>query len=29
MSKKLFKNTIGTLYKEGLIIIEEGGIRKR
>jgi predicted RNA-binding protein (virulence factor B family) len=29
MSKKLFKNTIGNLYKAGLITIEEKGIRRR
>ena len=28
MSKKLFKNSIGNLYKEGLISIEDGGIRR-
>jgi hypothetical protein len=27
MSKKLFKNTVGTLYKDGKIVIEESGIR--
>jgi hypothetical protein len=29
MSKKLFKNTIGNLYKTGEIVIEERGIRRR
>ena len=28
MSKKLFKNSIGNLYKDGLISIEDGGIRR-
>ena len=29
MSKKLFKKTIGVLYKEGELSIEEEGIRKK
>jgi len=29
MSKKLFKNTIGNLYKAGVITIEKNGIRRR
>ncbi|MFP4490068.1 MAG: S1 RNA-binding domain-containing protein [Spirochaetaceae bacterium] len=28
MSKRLFKNTIGTLYRRGLLLIEEEGIRQ-
>ena len=29
MSKKTFKKAIGTLYRKELVVIEEGGVRRK